>query len=257
MLRSFDVINKSNNEKADNWENAEIPSTANAFADAKNKPVARKNEVFKGDIISKLGSFHLSDLEFPSGSSHSTKHHREVKHHKEAKHHKDMKHHREMKHHRDMKHHREKKHHHKDKKERREKKRSSKKAERKLESTSSKHAARGGISSEGKDINNGSDDYLLTIETGKSFMNENVDFSRTNLKFDSQQFLDSDNEEYEKRFSDVKRYIPFLEMMIDRHRQMNDHKSLKKMESLHEVLTQSKKKYVFFKLNYLKTTSHF
>ena len=92
------------------------------------------------------------------------------------------------------------------------------------------------------------DNFLLTIETGRTFMHDNIDDlskSRSNdIDLDVHQLLGSDDEEYEKRLCDVKKYIPFLDKMIEKHRQMNDLKSLKKMESLYEVLTQSKKKYV-------------
>ncbi|XP_033218859.1 uncharacterized protein LOC117174153 [Belonocnema kinseyi] len=88
--------------------------------------------------------------------------------------------------------------------------------------------------------------FLLTIETGRTFMHDNIDdLSKSmpaDIDFDVHQLFNSDDEEYDRRLSDVKRYIPFLQMMIEKHRQMNDLESLKKMECLYEVLTQSKKK---------------
>ena len=94
------------------------------------------------------------------------------------------------------------------------------------------------------------DNFLLTIKTGRTFMNDNDDLSKSradDIDLDMNQISwsdDDDDQEYDRKLSNVKAYMPFLEMMIKRHRQKNDHKSLKKMESLREVLTQSNKKYV-------------
>lgn len=173
----------------------------------------------KIDVSQYIETINLADIELPPENP------------KKSKKHKDKKHKSEKKDRSERKRHKEKKHREKHEKESRA---SQDSLDKRLANVNFKD-----------DTNN----FLLTIETGRTFMHDNMDdLSKSmsdDIDLDVHQLLGSDDEEYDRRFSDVKRYIPFLEMMIEKHRQMNDLKSLKKMECLYEVLTQSKKKYVF------------
>lgn len=55
-------------------------------------------------------------------------------------------------------------------------------------------------------------------------------------------------DEYDKKFADMQKYIPFLEVMIDRLRGVKDNSrevQLRKMKQLHGILTSSGRKYVY------------
>lgn len=54
-------------------------------------------------------------------------------------------------------------------------------------------------------------------------------------------------DEYDKKFAEMQRYIPFLEAMIERLQNVKDKSreiQLQKMQSLHGILSNSKRKYV-------------
>lgn len=64
-------------------------------------------------------------------------------------------------------------------------------------------------------------------------------------------------DEYERKFAEMQKYIPFLEAMIERLQKVKDSSGpqnvkdketnkfqLQKMQSLHGILTNSKRKYV-------------
>ncbi|XP_033210567.1 uncharacterized protein LOC117168827 isoform X2 [Belonocnema kinseyi] len=170
----------------------------------------------KIDVSQYIETINLADIELPPENP------------KKSKKHKDKKHKSEKKDRSERKRHKEKKHREKHEKE-----------IRACQDSLDKRLAN-------VNFNDDANNFLLTIETGRTFMHDHMDdLSKSmseDIDLDAHQLLGSDDEEYDRRFSDVKRYIPFLEMMIEKHRQMNDLKSLKKMECLYEVLTQSKKK---------------
>lgn len=54
-------------------------------------------------------------------------------------------------------------------------------------------------------------------------------------------------DEYDKKFAEMQKYIPFLEAMIERLQNVKDKSrevQLQKMQSLHGILSNSKRKYV-------------
>lgn len=54
-------------------------------------------------------------------------------------------------------------------------------------------------------------------------------------------------DEYDKKFAEMQKYIPFLEAMIDRLQKVTDSSrvlQLQKMQQLHGILTSKKRKYV-------------
>lgn len=54
-------------------------------------------------------------------------------------------------------------------------------------------------------------------------------------------------DEYDKKFARMQKYIPFLEAMIERLQKVKDKSreaQLQKMQSLHGILSNSKRKYV-------------
>jgi hypothetical protein len=58
---------------------------------------------------------------------------------------------------------------------------------------------------------------------------------------------DHQKDSYEQKFKEMQKYIPFLEMMIQRLERSSDKSreaQLLKMKSLHAVLSNTKKKYV-------------
>lgn len=64
---------------------------------------------------------------------------------------------------------------------------------------------------------------------------------------------DQQEEIYQQKFQDMQKYIPFLEMMIQRLERSSDKSreaQLIKMKSLLSILSNTKKKYVIF-LKYL------
>jgi hypothetical protein len=57
---------------------------------------------------------------------------------------------------------------------------------------------------------------------------------------------DLQQENYEQKFQEMQKYIPFLEMMIQRLERSSDKSreaQLLKMKSLHSILSNTKKKY--------------
>lgn len=55
-------------------------------------------------------------------------------------------------------------------------------------------------------------------------------------------------DEYDKKFAEMQKYIPFLEAMIERLQNVKDKNNrgmqLQKMQGLHGILSNSKRKYV-------------
>lgn len=58
-------------------------------------------------------------------------------------------------------------------------------------------------------------------------------------------------DEYDRKFAEMQKYIPFLEAMIERLQNVRDKDNrqiqLQKMQSLHGILSNSKRKYVGWK----------
>lgn len=57
----------------------------------------------------------------------------------------------------------------------------------------------------------------------------------------------SEMDEYDKKFAEMQKYIPFLEAMIERLQKKTDKSrevQLLKMQQLHGILTSNKRKYV-------------
>lgn len=56
-------------------------------------------------------------------------------------------------------------------------------------------------------------------------------------------------DEYDRKFAEMQKYIPFLEAMIERLQNVSEDKDnrqiqLQKMQSLHGILSNNKRKYV-------------
>lgn len=62
-------------------------------------------------------------------------------------------------------------------------------------------------------------------------------------------------EDYDRKFAEMQKYIPFLENMIDRLKNVDKPRApqLDKIQSLYNIVTNSKKKYVIFFFLFLKT----
>lgn len=66
-------------------------------------------------------------------------------------------------------------------------------------------------------------------------------------------------DEYDKKFAEMQKYIPFLEAMIERLQNVKDKSreiQLQKMQSLHGILSNSKRKYVKQKLTHIYIYVH-
>lgn len=63
-------------------------------------------------------------------------------------------------------------------------------------------------------------------------------------------------EDYDRKFAEMQKYIPFLENMIDRLKNVDKPRApqLDKIQSLYNIVTNSKKKYVIFFFSFSQNT---